>query len=638
MGVFDRDALPEGGGSFITWRCHAVDTSASSGSIMTSHPKTVIDLLEVPFTPTTTRDGFLDVGTPSSNNGGCIRFVLPRDAGIITSTTSLWLEHAIGGVTDGGVRRPGSMTLCLATSAGYLYRIVFQHHPSDVVVSTREEMLYGGGGGGFLRSCLGRSEPVLHGPWTLGGATVANVAQARWVDSFTLLLFSENGSSAIVKVCDPNDDEDDDDDDAMMVKTLTCLAPAPESGGISSLISWISGKSSSQCSQSTRSSVEQGMTPLDTWRTVNQSFSSPPPAAPAAAPPAAAPAAAPPAAAAHGRISSTSRREHLAGTIIETGIGLVVIVVVREENDKCGLEVWCNMEDHEGKDTWLRTCVVNGDEMGTSFVAFCRRTTVMTSCLRVEACAYGKNRSLVSVVIAVPEGGEQRHTTTTRLLRLEGVLRSSDDSTGLRSTLSLLLPKKSVAANDTCYPFHVLLDDQEVERGQINFDSSSRVVDMQLSIMDINEDALDEEAIPSLDVLLEVRKIDEDDDDDDEEEEETCMLHFDRYDGTIPRVEKTLVSSQPCCLSRRNLLLCDFNFLMEDGSVEGGEGSEERGEERGEETDLSGELPPMTADDVEEHLMRRVMIPSRYTSTTLKYAVTLMSKSTNERKGMYNND
>ena len=84
---------------------------------------------------------------------------------------------------------------------------------------------------------------------------------------------------------------------------------------------------------------------------------------------------------------------------------------------------------------------------------------------------------------------------------------------------------------------------------------------------------------------------------------------------------------------------------MEDGGVEGeerdeeqdeggkerGEGSEERGEERGE----SGEMPPMTADDVEEHLMRRVMIPSRYTTTTLKYAVTQMSTSTNERKGTY---
>ena len=611
---------------------------------MTSPPKTVIDLLEVPFTPTTTRDGFLDVGTPSSNNGGCIRFVLPPDAGIISSTTSLWLEHAIGVVTDSGVRRPGSMTLCLATSAGYLYRIVFQHHPSDVVVSTREEMLYGGGGGGFLRSCLGRSMPMLHGPWTLGdanvgGATMANVAQARWVDSFTLLLFGENGSSAIVKVCDPNDDDDDDDDDDdMIVKSLTCLAPAPESGGISSLISWISGKSSSQCSQSTRSSVEQRMTPLDTWRTVNQSSSSASSSSSSSSSSSAA------ATASHGG-SSTRRREHLAGTIIETGIGLVVIVVVREENDKCGLEVWCNMEDNEGKDTWLRTCVVNGDEMGASFVAFCRRTTVMTSCLRIEACAYGKNRSLVSVVIAVPEGGEQQdNNTTTRLLRLEGVLRSSDDSADLHSTLSLLLPEKSVAANGTSSSFHVLMDDQVDERGQINFDSSSssssRVVDMQLSIMDINEDALDEEAIPSLDVLLEVRGVD-----DEEEEEETCMLHFDRYDGTIPRVEKTLVTSQPCCLSRRNLLLFDFNFLMEDGGVEGeerdeekdeggkerDEGSEERGEERGE----SGEMPPMTADDVEEHLMRRVMIPSRYTTTTLKYAVTQMSTSTNERKGTY---
>ena len=125
IGSYDRDALPVDGSSFLAWRCHGIDlndsTSSSTSNLLStltpsSSKTTVLDMIEIPFTPTkTTEGGTCDLGTPNQRNKGAIRFVLPEAAGIVTGTTSMYVEHATGTDSNDGSGSNGHINFCIAT-------------------------------------------------------------------------------------------------------------------------------------------------------------------------------------------------------------------------------------------------------------------------------------------------------------------------------------------------------------------------------------------------------------------------------------------------------------------------------------------------------------------------------------------
>ena len=641
VGIFDRDALPVGGSSFIAWRCHGMDLAAAStggggggGSLRSLTPSTimttVIDLVEIPFTPTNMKDqGHFDIGVPNKKNGGALRLVLPQEAGVVTGTTSMHMTHS-----------DGKILLCIATSAGYFYRVEFKHHPSDV--EHLEEI-------SRLRSSFSRSEPVVYPPQRLGGfqqqqqqqQAVVTVGQAQWVDAHTVLISNmvPPGPAAVVVLGSGGELD------------MTPLASEPETGTVSQLISWISGQGSSTTLRRAvpSSTARNADTPLEAWEETR---------------------------------ALCPDVYHVTGTMIDTGVGKASILVrggdssdssSGSSNIRSGLELWVMVNTSEGVSQWVCMCTMDGSDLGPAFLQSVAADADVTNSsndnrnitssssnnsnsMHIAACAYGKEKCTIGIVLAFNEYGHGGHqgdarTCSTRVLRLEGTLdAATNNANGMSSaTLSLLLPVDDEEAEGEGE--EDVVDNDGVVVGVrarsdidgLHFDeqcpfersrtTSTRVVELHVNITDMNEDALDEDAVPTLTLLLETTQETMNSVNIVEKTSSTLLVHRDRYDDTsiAPRIEQTLQTTQARSIAERNQSRIDF-CLFESLDDDEGDESEQDGADGADGTadfDGTGASSSLSADDIEEHFLRRVTMPGRYSTTTLLFAVKEMLTSSN---------
>ena len=274
---------------------------------------------------------------------------------------------------------------------------------------------------------------------------------------------------------------------------------------------------------------------------------------------------------------------------------------------------------------WCLIGTKNGIDVSDSFARAISSTT-QSSNMKISGCAYGLDKSTLGLVITFNEydnddnddtttgtTGANGATCVTRVLRLEGSLSSENDQEAAVGpagmSLSVILPPLNKLGQDE---EHV---DQESLLTGVVFDENvtrrysdvqmTRVVSLHLDIVDMNEDQKDEEGVPTLTILLEITNM--------EHRTSTLLLHHDRYDETNaqPRIETTLNSTRARSIdSERDQLRIDFNiFEKEENENENGQQSK---------------VPKMTPDDIEEHFMRRVTVPGRYSTNTILSSIVYM--------------
>ena len=264
---------------------------------------------------------------------------------------------------------------------------------------------------------------------------------------------------------------------------------------------------------------------------------------------------------------------------------------------------------------WCLIGTKNGIDVSDSFARAISSTT-QSSNMKISGCAYGLDKSTLGLVITFNEYDNDDTTCVTRVLRLEGSLSSGNDQESAVGpagmSLSVILPPLNKLGQDE---EHV---DQESLLTGVVFDENvtrrysdvqmTRVVSLHLDIVDMNEDQKDEEGVPTLTILLEITNM--------EHRTSTLLLHHDRYDETNaqPRIETTLNSTRARSIdSERDQLRIDFNiFEKEENENENGQNGQQ------------SKVPKMTPDDIEEHFMRRVTVPGRYSTNTILSSIFYM--------------